>query len=194
MLFRSFTNSYFTPYVEGFGNVTPFSTTTSYKLRDVVNYSGNAYLAATSGIAATTTTPNAAPGDWDLLVSGISTTGIGTWNALGLNGNQPYPQGSVVTFGGNTYIAIASSVPIGVKPEGDSSYIGTSTDNWSIISHGLRNAGTWSTSTTYYRNEVVTYTSSSYIGIVTETIGNQPDVSPGQWQQLAAGEIGRAHV
>jgi hypothetical protein len=183
----AFTNAYFTPYVEGFGNVTAFSTTTSYKLRDVVNFSGNAYVAATTGIGATTVTPNEAPENWDLMVSGLSTAGIGTWNSNGLNGSDPYPQGSVVTFGGNTYVAIAASVPVSVKPEGDSSFIGTSSDNWSLIAHGLRNAGTWSTSTTYYRNEVVTYTSSSYIGIVTETTGNQPDVSPGQWQQLAAG-------
>jgi hypothetical protein len=183
----AFTSAYFTPYVEGFGNVQPFSTTSSYKLRDVVNFSGNAYVAATTGIGATTSTPNLDPESWDLMVSGISTSGIGTWSALGLNDTTPYPQGSVVTFGGNTYIAIASSVPISVKPEGDSTFIGTSTDNWSLIAHGLRNAGTWSTSTTYYRNEVVTYTSSSYIGIVTESVGKQPDVSPGEWQQLAAG-------
>ena len=186
----AFTSAYFTPYVEGFGNVSAFSTTASYKLRDVVNYSGNAYLAATTGIGATTQTPNERPEEFDLLVGGISTAGIGTWNPLGLQGPagyQPYPQGSVVTFGGNTYVAIAASVPIGVKPEGDSTFIGTSTDNWSVIVSGLRNAGTWSTSTTYYRNEVVTYTSSSYIGIVTESVGKQPDVSPAEWQQLAAG-------
>jgi hypothetical protein len=183
----AFTSAYFSEYVQGFGNVTPFSTTTSYKLRDVVNFSGNAYVAATTGIGATTVTPNEAPENWDLMVSGLSTAGIGTWNANGFNGSDPYPQGSVVTFGGNTYVAIAASVPVSVKPEGDSSFIGTSSDNWSLIAHGLRNAGTWSTSTTYYRNEVVTYTNSSYIGVVTETTGNQPDVSPGQWQQLAAG-------
>ena len=186
----AFTNSYFTPYVEGFGNVQSFSTTTSYKLRDVISYSGNAYLAATSGIGATTQTPNERPEEFDLLVSGLSTTGIGTWNSLGLNGPagyQPYPQGSVVTFGGNTYVAIAASVPIGVKPEGDSSFIGTSTDNWAVISNGLRNAGTWDSGTTYYRNEVVTYSSSSYIGIVTQSQGAQPDTSPAEWQQLAAG-------
>jgi hypothetical protein len=176
----AFTNSYFTPYVEGFGNVTPFSTTTSYKLRDVVNFSGNAYVASTA-ISASEDTPNYADG-WDVLVTGISTSGITTYT-----GGQSYPQGSVVTYGGNTYIAIGASVPDGVAPIGDSSFIGTSTDYWATLTHGLRNAGTWSTSTTYILNEVVTYTSSSYIAISTNTVGNQPDVSPSQWQQLAAG-------
>ena len=176
----AFTNSYFTEYVQGFGAITPFSTTTDYKLRDIVRYSGNAYVASTA-ISASDDTPNVVD-DWDLLVTGISTSGITTYQ-----GGQAYSQGQVVTFGGNTYIAIASSVPDGVKPEGDSSGIGTSSDMWAVLVNGLRNAGTWSTSTTYYRNEVVTYTSSSYVAITTESVGAQPDVSSSDWQQLAAG-------
>lgn len=175
----AFTNAYFTPYVEGFGNVTPFSTTTNYKLRDLASYSGNVYLASTA-ISASNTYPNV-NSDWDLMVTGISTTGITTYSNA-----APYSQGTVVTYGGDTYIAIASSVPAGIVPDGAA----TSANNWSIISRGLRNAGTWSTSTTYYRNEVVTYTSSSYIGISTLSVGNQPDVSPTKWQQLAAGAGG----
>jgi hypothetical protein len=176
----AFTNSYFAPYVEGFGAISAFSTTTNYKLKDIVRYSGNAYVASTA-ISASEDTPNYATG-WDLLVTGISTSGITTYT-----GGQAYSQGSVVTYGGNTYIAIGASVPDGVAPIGDSSFIGTSTDYWATIAHGLRNAGTWSTSTTYILNEVVTYTSSSYIAISTNTTGDQPDVSPDEWQQLAAG-------
>jgi hypothetical protein len=162
----AFTNSYFAPYVEGFGAISAFSTTTNYKLKDIVRYSGNAYVASTA-ISASEDTPNYATG-WDLLVTGISTSGITTYT-----GGQTYSQGSVVTYGGNTYIAIGASVPDGVAPIGDSSFIGTSTDYWATIAHGLRNAGTWSTSTTYILNEVVTYTSSSYIAISTSTTGDQ---------------------
>jgi len=179
----AFTNSYFTPYVEGFGNVTSFSTTTDYKLRDLASYSGNVYLASTA-ISASNTYPNVSA-DWDLMVTGISTTGIGTYDNA-----SAYSQGSVVTYGGDTYIAIASSVTAGLVPDGDAN----SADNWSIISRGLRNAGAWSTSTTYYRNEVVTYTSSSYIGISTLSVGEQPDVSPSAWQQLSAGAGGAVLV
>jgi len=175
----AFTNAYFTPYVEGFGNVTNFSESVNYKQRDLVAYSGNVYLASTA-ISASSTYPNVS-GDWDLMVTGISTTGIGTYD-----NSSAYSQGSVVTYGGDTYIAIASSVSAGLVPDGDAN----SADNWSIISRGLRNVGAWSTSTTYYRNDVVTYTSSSYIGISTLTVGEQPDVSPSAWQQLAAGAGG----
>ena len=177
----AFTNEYFTPYVEGFGNVAPFSTTTSYKLRDLVSFSGNVYVAATSGIAATTSTPNVAESDWDILVTGISTVSISTYAA-----GVTYDQGQLVTHGGNTYIAIEPTV-LDVAPEGDDSGLGTSRNSWSLLVNGLRNAGTWSTSTNYYRNDVVTYTSSSYIAITTSTIGAQPDVSPSDWGQLAAG-------
>jgi len=175
----AFTNAYFTPYVEGFGNVTSFSTTTDYKLRDLASYSGNVYLASTA-IAASNTYPNVSA-DWDLLVTGISTSGIATYSNA-----APYSQGTVVTYGGDSYIAIASSVPAGIVPDGAA----TSADNWAVLARGLRNQGAWSTSTTYYRNDVVTYTSSSYVGISTLSIGNQPDVSPSQWQQLAAGAGG----
>ena len=177
----AFTNSYFTPYVEGFGNVAPFSTTTTYKLRDLVSFSGNVYVAATSGIAATTNTPNTRQDQWDLLVTGISTVSISTYA-----GGTTYNQGQLVTHGGNTYIAISSSV-LDVAPEGDDSGLGTSRNSWSLLVNGLRNAGTWSTSTNYYRNDVVTYTSSSYIAISTASLGSQPDVSPDDWGQLAAG-------
>ena len=177
----AFTNSYFTPYVEGFGNVAPFSTTTTYKLRDLASYSGNVYVAATSGIAATTVTPNKRADQWDLLVTGISTVAISTYSA-----GVTYDQGQLVTHGGNTYVAISSSV-LDVAPEGDDSGFGTSRNSWSLLVSGLRNAGTWSTATQYYRNDVVTYTSSSYIAITTSTTGDQPDVSPDEWGQLAAG-------
>jgi len=179
----AFTNSYFTPYVEGFGNVTNFSVSVDYKQRDLVAYSGNVYLASTA-ISASSTYPNVND-DWDLMVTGISTTGIATYsNAV------PYSQGTVVTYGGDTYIAIASSVTAGIVPDGDDA----SADNWSIISRGLRNQGAWSTSTTYYRNDVVTYTSSSYVGIATLTVGEQPDTSPTAWQQLSAGAGGAVLV
>jgi len=177
----AFTNSYFTPYVEGFGNVAPFSTTTTYKLRDLASYSGNVYVAATSGIAATTVTPNKRADQWDLLVTGISTVAISTYAA-----GVTYDQGQLVTHGGNTYVAISSSV-LDVAPEGDDSGFGTSRNSWSLLVSGLRNAGTWSTATQYYRNDVVTYTSSSYIAITTSTTGDQPDVSGSVWGQLAAG-------
>jgi hypothetical protein len=177
----AFTNAYFQPYVEGFGNVAPFSTTTSYKLRDLVSFSGNVYVAATSGIAATTSTPNVAESDWDLLVTGISTVSISTYAS-----GTTYNQGQLVTHGGNTYIAIQPTV-LNVAPEGDDSGVGTSRNSWSLLVNGLRNSGAWSTSTNYYRNDVVTYTSSSYIAITTSSLGAQPDVSPSDWQQLAAG-------
>jgi len=177
----AFTSEYFTPYVEGFGNVAPFSTTTSYKLRDLVSFSGNVYVAATSGIAATTSTPNVAESDWDILVTGISTVSISTYA-----GGTTYNQGQLVTHGGNTYIAIEPTV-LDVAPEGDDSGLGTSRNSWSLLVNGLRNAGGWSTSTNYYRNDVVTYTSSSYVAITTSSLGAQPDVSPSDWQQLAAG-------
>ena len=171
----AFTNSYFTPYLEGYGNVSTFSTTTDYKLRDVVRYSGNTYV-ATTAIGSSTGTPNDTTG-WELFVSGISTSGINTY-ASGVD----YPQGSVVTYGGNTYLSISSNT-IDVAPEGDA----TSSDDWSLIVAGIRNAGLWSTSTEYNRNDFVTYTASSYVAITTTTTGHQPDLNPDRWQQVVAG-------
>ena len=171
----AFTNSYFTPYLEGYGNVSTFSTTTDYKLRDVVRYSGNTYV-ATTAIGSSTGTPNDTTG-WELFVSGISTSGINTY-ASGVD----YPQGSVVTYGGNTYLSISSNT-IDVAPEGDA----TSSDDWSLIVAGIRNAGLWDVSTEYNRNDFVTYTASSYVAITTTTTGHQPDLNPDRWQQVVAG-------
>ena len=172
----AFTNSYYVPYVEGYGNVAPFSTTTNYKLRDVVRSNGSAYVASTA-ISASETTP---PGnsDWDLLVSGISTSGVSTY-ADGVL----YDQGTVVTYGGNSYIAIGTTVQ-DVKPDGDAD----TASNWSLLVSGLRNAGTWNGGTTYHRGDVVRYTTSSYVAISTITTNNQPDVSGSQWGILAQGD------
>jgi hypothetical protein len=172
----AFTNSYYVPYVEGYGNVSPFSTTTNYKLRDVVKSNGSAYVASTA-ISASETTP-AGNSDWDLLVSGISTSGVSTY-ADGVL----YDQGTVVTYGGNSYIAIGTTVQ-DVKPDGDAD----TASNWSLLVNGLRNAGTWSGGSTYHRGDVVRYTTSSYVAISTITTNNQPDISAGQWGILAQGD------
>jgi len=53
--------------------------------------------------------------------------------------------------------------------------------------------GTYSGSTTYAQGDIVAYNSSSYVSLINNNTGNQPDTNPSDWTLLAAqGPVGPA--
>lgn len=63
------------------------------------------------------------------------------------------------------------------------------TDNgthWSLFTLGLFYRGTWSSGTTYSLNDVVTFSSQTYIAILGSNTNHQPDSSPTFWTLIAA--------
>lgn len=51
-----------------------------------------------------------------------------------------------------------------------------------VIQHGMKNQGAYSAGTTYTLNDVVTYSGSSYLSLVSNNTGHTPSSSPTQWQ------------
>ena len=62
-------------------------------------------------------------------------------------------------------------------------------DTWSLITTGLNFVGTWITATTYFKNNVVEYSSSAYVAIGNSAInGVIPGTDPTKWGALAIGD------
>ena len=86
-----------------------WSSTTSYAVRDVVNYQGTAYISKTAN---TNKTPNTNPTDWDVMVA--KTTIVRTATATG---NSPQatascPAGMVATGGGANAVGATTTASL----------------------------------------------------------------------------------
>ena len=177
--------NYATEYVVGNNGEGGWLYNQEYQYGDLVYYNGSTYVGIiTSGSGTVNRGIRPAIGintAWNLLSSGISTAGISTFA-----NNATYEYGSLVTYGGDTYVAVASSTKSYGAPVGLGS---TSTNDWNLLVRGLRFAGTWSTATEYQNNDIVSYVASSYVSVASSNLGKQPGTSfaTNKWSLLADG-------
>jgi len=180
------TLSYAAEYVGGNNGEGGWDYDQEYEYGDFVYYNGSMYvgiLTAGSGTVNRGIRPAVGVSTaWRLMTSGISTAGVTTFQ-----NNATYEYGTLVTYGGNTYVATASSTSAISTPAGLGS---TSTNNWTLLVQGLRYAGTWATGTEYQLNDVVSYVQSSYVSIASSNTGNLPTTTTGKWGLLAQGDAG----
>ena len=171
--------TYTTPFVTGLKGEGGWDATVEYQQGDIVYYNGSSYIGITT--SAGVIPPLGIGTAWNLGATGFSTAGISTYVT-----SANYRYGDIVTYGGDTYIGIGNTIPFGARPVGFGT---TSTSNWQLLVKGLRYAGTWSTATEYQINDVVSYTSSSYVSIGSSNLGKQPATSwgTGNWSLLADG-------
>jgi hypothetical protein len=177
-----------TLYVGGFKGEGSWDAGTIYDAGDVVLFNGVSY------VAITTSTQNVIPStrlgtQWNVLADGISAAGITTYD-----NTTNYFRGQLVRLGGNTYKLSATSTT-GVNPAvGSTAGIGSTVTGigvtaWDLFNVGLRYAGTYSSTTTYYSNDVVEYSSSAYVGLGTTSFRNVlPGSDPNSWGALALGD------
>ncbi len=122
----------------------------------------------------------------------------GTW----LVGTS-YAVGSVVGFGGSSYVALVANV--GREPDLSPTF-------WAVLAQagtagtpgatgpqgpagapgtvGVTYRGNWVAATAYLANDVVVFGGATYLAVTT-SLGSQPDVSPAQWAVLAVnGAVG----
>ena len=139
----------------------------------------------------------------DLGVQGEGFIWLGTWS-----GGNSYLKNSVVYYQGRSYIAIVAPTPGYENPPS------VNTSHWSILADigsqgiqgtdgiqgvqgvqgvqgqvgsqgfGLTWKGTWSSSTVYNYNDVITYNGSSYISLISNNTGNQPDLNTVLWNLI----------
>ena len=75
----------------------------------------------------------------------------GTWSTA-----SAYEVDDVVYHSGSSYICIADAANTTASPEQNST-------NWTVMMRGVNYVGTWSSSTNYYRGDIVLYNSNAYI-------------------------------
>jgi hypothetical protein len=202
-----------------------YASTTNYALHDAVNYGGSTYVSLIAGNVGNT--PDQSPAQWGLLAAqGLpgpagaqgpaGTPGAaGAVGAVGPAGPQgppasfqgtwvvgtSYGVGSVVGFGGSSYVALTANV--GREPDLSPTY-------WAVLAQagtpgaagatgaqgpagapgtvGVTYRGTWVAATAYLANDVVVFGGATYLAATT-SLGSEPDVSPAQWAVLAVNGV-----
>ena len=177
-------STYVDLYATGLLGEGQYNSVQEYQPGDVVSYNGNSYVAITTAIADDIPSENIGT-IWDVIAEGVNPVGIVTWSPT-----VQYAQGDLAQIGGDTYRYKAGIAYTNINPITDvttsGGQIGTA---WSLFNTGLKFVGTYSTLTTYYKGNVVEYSSSAYVGLGTVAI---LDVTPGsdstKWGALALGD------
>ena len=198
-----------------------YVSTTNYGLDDAVSFGGSTYVSLIAGNVGNT--PDVSAAQWAVLVAQGPTGPAGPQGPVGVQGvagadgaagpagaqgppasflgtwlvGTSYPVGSVVGFGGSSYVALVANVgrepdlsptvwavlaqggtagvPGAVGPQGPAGAPGTV---------GVTYRGTWTAATAYLANDVVGFNGATYLAVGTSQ-GSEPDVSPTQWAVLA---------
>lgn len=163
----------FTIFVQGLEFVNTWSSVSSYVIGDVATYGGYSFTSLTTNN--TNNTPSTSPSFWSPVTTGF--TMLGAWS-----GATAYKVGSVINYGGYTYVSILDNT--NVNPS-------AAPATWSLLNTGLFNAGTWAAAHVYRPGDIALYVSSSYVCILLHTAatGNSPvnDVAGTYWNLLAQG-------
>ena len=202
-----------------------YVSTTNYGLHDAVSFNGSTYVSLIAGNVGNT--PSASPAQWaELAAQGPAGPvgamgpagapgGAGATGATGPAGPQgppasfqgtwlvgtSYGVGSVVGFGGSSYVALAANV--GREPDLSPTF-------WAVLAQagtagatgatgaqgpagapgtvGVTYRGTWVAATAYHANDVVVFNGATYLAATT-SLGSQPDVSPVLWAVLAVNGV-----
>ena len=177
-----------TSYTSGFNGEGAWNAGIIYEVGDVVSYAGN------SSVAITTTTQGVIPptellNEWNFLSEGVDAVGLSTYEA-----GVTYYKGQLVQTGGNVYRHNATS-SVNVHPTKGlttgigSTMVGVAATAWILFNQGLRYDGSYSTDKEYYPNDVVEYSSSSYVGIgSTAWKGVTPGTNADLWSALSLGD------
>ncbi len=136
-----------------------WSTSTRYKVGDLVKYGGTTYVCSTAHTSAAT----AASGlevdqaSWDYFNQGIDYKG--TWAST-----TRYKVNDVVKNGGGSYICVNSHT--------STSNFATDYSYWSQFVEGVEFEGEWASSTVYQPGDIVRYGGNSYIAKTAHTSGS----------------------
>ncbi len=171
----------------------PWDAGTVYKLNDTVYFENGTVKGsyrchiATCGSGDASSPANAPQGTWDIVAAG--TQGAqGPQGPAGVNGsiayagdwgaNVLYQAGQIVTYANSAWVAKQGHLSAqGAPPP-------TATQLWGLLAQGVNPAGTWNTTTTYNKGDVVRYQGSAYIAKQTSSgAGHEPTVTA-DWDLL----------
>jgi hypothetical protein len=160
-------------YSSGFSYQGVWSSGTEYKINEIVGYGGSLYRskADNQNVNPTVTAT------WDKVVAGFKLRG--TWATA-----TQYATDEVITYGGNTYISILPHASTDFNTD-------LAANKWQKFNSGIRWMGVWTSTTQYYKDDVVKAGASSFIANV-DTIGgsNPAGGSNANWSSFATGAEG----
>lgn len=146
-----------------------YSAATAYKVGEVVLAGVTLYLCLADAPAATAVT-NAAY--FGIYLPGVAFNGV--WAPAIV-----YPKGSIVTYGGSSFVALAAHT--------SSADFNADVASWTSIARGVRYRGAWVSGAVYLKDDLVTVSNSSYIAKTDITSANPPVVDVANWGILAPG-------
>ena len=170
----NFDETKFTEFTDGLQFEDAYNSSTVYQEGDVVTYGGYAYIAT---VEVSAVTPSAAASQWDVLAPGFNARG--DWST-----GATYKTGDTVNFHGWSYACKLDT------PSTGSTYGPDNSTYWNILSEGFKYQGDWSSGTTYYKGDVVNYSSSAYVAVEHSFNTTVPGTDASRWKILAQGDSG----
>ena len=150
-----------------------YSGATTYEINDVVSYGGKSYVYInTTNAAGNLPTDNTY---WRVMSEGQDYKGA--WSTA-----IAYVVDDIVQRGGSTYICL-------VAHTSDTFATDLAANKWESFVRGIRNRGSWASSTAYLKDDVV-YNGIDYSIATTDFTSNSPgfvDETPGNWETIVNG-------
>ena len=150
-----------------------WSTSTRYKVRDLVTYGGYTYLCNTAHISASTTASGLENdiAKWDVFNAGIIYRNA--WSGSSVK----YRLNDVVTYGADLFICTTAHVSTGSTLDAT---------KFALFVSGFQFENSWSISTLYQLGDMVTYGGNSYTAIQNNS-GQNPSTATAYWQPYTTG-------
>jgi uncharacterized protein YegJ (DUF2314 family) len=162
-----------TLYVEGFDWKNNWSTSTRYKLNDLVRYGGINYICITGHTSAATTSLGleADSGNWQVFSQGQEY--LGTWVTA-----TRYKVNDLVKWGAGLWICVTQHTAGATFP-GDSAY-------WAQYVEGFEYENAWNSGTAYQPGDIVKYGGNHYVAKSLNSASN-PVTGTSDWDLFAKG-------
>jgi len=148
-------NSKWTLFSDGVVYRGEWTTTTRYRVNDLVKYGGNIWIATAAHTSTDFESDEAA--NWDSFIEGFQFED--SWNS-GAN----YQIGDTVTYGGYIYVA---------KTNNTNSQPTSNPADWDVFTTGFKFQGEWSVLTDYKVGDVIRLSGNTYVA-TSDNTGNEP--------------------
>jgi hypothetical protein len=149
-----------------------YTTSTYYKVNDVVKYGGSLYICTTAH------TSSASASSFNESNFAAYTEGLqfeDSWSS-----GTAYEKGDIVTYGGYAYVA-AQEVALGqAAPVAAGA-------NWDLVVPGFKATGVFQSGTAYKTGEIINFSGNSYVCIEDTSAGQSPFTNSSKWSLVSGG-------
>ena len=154
-------------FSSGINYVGEWDVAVAYKTDDMVSHGGSIFIALSAAVAGTN--PNANPGTWTKLTSGVEYRN--DWD-----GSTAYKKDDIVSYGNGAYIA---------KQDSTGSNPASVIADWATLSSGTQFEGDYDNTAVYAEGDIVNYGNYTYVA-KQGTTGNNP-TDTANWNLMTKG-------